>query len=78
MWRLCVGTRSRVCVCVTPPPLLCQATKARSSTFEALQQTLDDLVRRMVECEERNTAIVSHLTELDSLLQDEKAKWSVH
>lgn len=58
--------------------VLCpQASQRRAETFHALQTSLDDLVRRMAECEERNSSIVSHLTELDTLLQDEKAKWTV-
>ena len=55
-----------------------QATQKRTETFTALQTSLDDLIRRMVECEERNSAIVNHLSELDNLLQEEKAKWTVN
>ncbi len=61
-----------MCVCAC-----CQASQRRAETFQALQSSLDDLVRRMAECEERNSSIVSHLSELDALLQDEKAKWTV-
>ena len=54
-----------------------QASEKRAETFRALQHALDELCKRMTECEERNTSIVSRLTELDSLLNDEKSKWKV-
>lgn len=74
-----------VCVCVGAHmmtagyshDLVTQATQKRAETFGALQTALDDLLRRMTECEERNASIVTSLTELDHLLQDEKAKWTV-
>ncbi len=58
-------------------PKCLQATQKRAETFSALQSSLDDLIRRMDECEQRNAEVVNHLTDLDNLLQDEKAKWGV-
>ncbi len=52
-----------------------QASEKRAETFRALQHALDELCKRMTECEERNTSIVSRLSELDGLLSEEKSKW---
>jgi hypothetical protein len=52
-----------------------QASQKRAETFTALQHALEELCKRMGECEERNTSIVGRLQELDTLLHDEKSKW---
>lgn len=52
-----------------------QATAKRQESFTGLQHALDDLCRKMSECEERNNSIVSQLSELDNLLSEERSKW---
>jgi hypothetical protein len=52
------------------------ATTKRQDVYKQLVSEASDIARSLQESEVRSSAVVSRMTELESLIQDEKRRWS--
>jgi len=52
------------------------ATAKRQDVYKQLVSEASDIARSLQESEARSAAVVSRMTELEALIQDEKRRWS--